>query len=94
MNLQMVFERNGEEFLKFETITNPRHKRPDLCAFLMLDDLLPGDRDMVSSAEHDEIFLGVDCEKLAEIITEDQIRDLVRCGVRYSEEYDGICMFV
>ena len=91
--LTACFEKFEKEFLKFKNIVAPRHPRPDLCAFLMLHDLCPGDRDMVAGAEHDEIFLDVDLEKFAAAVTEPILRDLIRCGVRLGE-YEGLAMFV
>lgn len=92
-NIQAVFDKFDDEFLKFERVENKRSKRPDLHAFLLLDELVPGTSDMVCAAEHDEFFIEVSPEKLAEVATEDQIRDLVRCGVRYSSEVDSLAMF-
>jgi hypothetical protein len=48
----------------------------------------------VTAAEHDEIWLDVDCERLAEIATEVDILYLVRCGVRYDEYNKSLQMFV
>jgi len=81
-----------DEFLKFERIENKRSQRPDLHAFLLLDELCPGDSDMVDGAEHDEIFLDVELGDLAKVVTEEQVVELVRCGVRISE-YDCLAMF-
>jgi len=81
---------SGEEFLKFERIENPRSRRPDLHAFLLLDELFPQDRDMVCNASHDEIYLDVTDDEVA-TLTDEQILELVRCGVRY--DGDGLCMF-
>lgn len=92
-NLKEVFKKHADEYLQFKRIDQPRHQRPDVCAFLMLHDLVPGDGDMVSCSEHDEFFLAVDCAKLAIVATDEQIRDLVRCGVRYSSEYHCLSMF-
>lgn len=92
MDIEKTFESCDDEFLHFERIENPRSKRPDLHAFLLLDELCPGDRDMVVAAEHDEIYLVVELDELAAIATLDQIKELVRCGVRCGE--DGLCMFV
>jgi hypothetical protein len=92
-DLKAVFEKFDDEYLKFERIENPRSKRPDLHAFLLLDELVPGTTDMVSAAEHDEFFLEVDPEELAKVATEDHIRDLHRCGVRYDESVNSLCMF-
>lgn len=91
-NISEVFDKFADEFLKFERVENKLSNRPDLHAFLLLDSLLPGSTDMVSAAEHDEIFLDVELDQLAATaITEEQVRDLVRCGVRISE--DSLCMF-
>jgi hypothetical protein len=48
---------------------------------------------MVCSASHDEIWLEVDDEKLSQL-TDDQILELARCGVRYDMEHDCLAMFV
>ena len=88
------FEREDDEFLKFRRIESPRNGRPDLHAFLLLDELLPGNTDIVAAAEHDEIYLEVNVEKLSAVITEEHIVELRRCGVRYCGEYDCLCMFV
>jgi len=97
MNLEAMFEGNDKEFLKFDRIEKPLHHRPDICAFLMLDSILPPevkDRDMVSGARHDVIYLDVDCEALAKVITDEQVRDLSRCGVLYDCDTDSLSMFV
>jgi hypothetical protein len=91
LNLEEMFEKHEDEFLKFDRVQNKRSKRQDLHAFLLLDELVPGDNDIVSCAEHDEIYLGVDCGELAEVITEEQVIELSRCGVRPGR--DCLCMF-
>lgn len=90
--MQAAFELD-EDFLEFRKVENPRSKRPDLHAFLLLDELVPGDRDMVAAAEHDEFFIGVTPEALAAVVTLDQIRELRRCGVRYDSGVDSLAMF-
>jgi len=55
---------------------------------------IPGEKDVVSYAEHDEIFLDIKPEQLAKVATEEQIKDLVTCGVRINKEYDCLAMFV
>ncbi|MEQ8636876.1 hypothetical protein [Gimesia maris] len=77
-------------FKRFEKVENKRSQRPDLHAFLLLDELFPGNRDMVAAAEHDEIYLAIETEQ-AETLTDDQISELIRCGVRCGEY--GLCMF-
>jgi hypothetical protein len=93
-NIKAVFERYTTDFLKFERITNPLNPRPDVCAFLMLQALAPDTSDIVSAAEHDRIWLDVDMDVLSEAATEEQLRDLHRCGVCYDREYDCLSMLV
>lgn len=94
IDLEATFDKYDNEYLKFERVENKLHSRPDLCAFLLLDKLMPSDgRDIICAAEHDEIFLDADCEKLAEVATEDDILTLTRCGVRYAGEVDSLAMF-
>lgn len=91
-----MFENDNDEFLKFEHVPAERqlNKRPDICAFLLLDKLVPGDSDIVAGAEHDEIYLEVSVEDLAKVATEDDILTLIRCGVRWASEFDCLAMFV
>jgi len=79
---------------KFEDIENPRHPRPDMHAMLLLHELVPGTMDMVSAAEHDQIFFDVSLEALAPVITEEQVRELVACGVHTDEYGEGLSSFV
>ena len=70
------------------------HSRPDVCAFIFLHLLVGGEGDMISAAEHDEIWLDVDCGKLSKVASEEDILYLVRCGIRYNKGTDSLCMFV
>lgn len=87
---------NHEEFLKFENVPSARRlsNRPDIHAFILLDKLSPGKSDIVSSADHDQIWLGVDVEDIAEWADEEDILDLIRCGVMLDEDRDCFSMFV
>lgn len=95
IDLYEMFEKHKDEYIKFDRVVNKLHARPDICAFLLLDKLLPNDgRDIVSGASHDEIYLDADCKKLAEVSTDDDILMLTRCGVRYDSDSDSLAMFV
>jgi hypothetical protein len=89
--LYALFEKHGDEYLKFERIIAPLNRRPDLHAFILLDRLVPGRDDMVAAAEHDEIFLDVSLGDLVAVVTEEGIIDLIRCGVRLN--YESLAMF-
>jgi hypothetical protein len=92
--LRAAFEELEDEFLKFKRVKNPPTKRHDLCAFMLLDQLLPEGHEMLGAAGHDEVWLNIDPEKLAPVITKEQILTLVRCGIRYSDSDSSLCMFV
>ena len=91
--LKETFRKFDKDYVEFKKIKNPPSKRPDLCAFLLLDKLVPGGSDIVTQSGHDEFFLEIDVETLAERATEDDVLYLVRCGVRYSSEFDCLSMF-
>lgn len=94
LNLIEIFEKYADDYLKFGRVENKLHERPDICAFLLLDKLLPDPcKDIVSAADHDQIYLGVDIEKLAGVATEDDIITLIRCGVLYESDTDSLYMF-
>lgn len=86
------FEKHDDEYLCFEKIENPRSLRSDLNAFLLLDSLVPGkSNDIISAASHDEIYLGISLEGVQDVLTEEMVVELIRCGVRFEEE--GFKMF-
>ena len=88
--MEDIFEKYNDDYLKFDQIETKRSKRPDLHAFLLLDELFPGNTDIVSGAEHDEFYLNINDDDIQKL-TEEQILELVRCGVRYDGE--SLCMF-
>lgn len=96
-SVEELFERRiqqfEDDFLKFDGVESKFSTRPDLHAFIFLDRLLPEtDRDIVCSAGHDQIWLDVSVEILNPLITDDELRDLVRCGIMYDTD-DGLTMF-
>lgn len=104
LDLKELWEKHeGAEFLKFERVKNRLSQRPDIHAFILLDQIAPPkptrgspdhSSDMVGSAEHDEVWLDTDLGDLASNATEEQIIDLIRCGVRFDEDVDSLAMFV
>jgi len=88
--MKELFEKYNHEYLEFDRITNKRSNRPDLHAFLLLDELFPGTSDIVSCSSHDEFGLDIDSDDI-EKLTEEQICELVRCGVMCYE--DSLCFF-
>lgn len=86
-----------DDFLDFHKI--PESERPfsspDLCAFALLDKKFPVERelDMVSAAEHDQIWLRIQRKEIIQL-TDDEILYLTRCGVMYEEDNECLSMFV
>lgn len=103
MTLDEFQEINDEWFLKpFNVVPDGRFgtKRPDIHSFMLLDSILePEDNavetksDMVSWARHEEITLDVDVDKLLEVITREQAKELAQFGVRYCDELDCLAMY-
>lgn len=89
--LREFADAQADEHSKFARVEHKRSSRPDLHAFLLLDQLCPGDRDMVCAATHDVIYLDTDTDELAEVITQEQVIELIRCCVRFERE--GLEMF-
>jgi hypothetical protein len=86
MELRERFEAVNHDYLEFARVENKRNQRPDLHAFLLLDELCPKEgRDMIRGAEHDEFYLDVNDEQL-EALSDDQILELVRCGVMVNSD--------
>jgi len=92
--LKELFETHSDKYGKFkEIVKSPFSKRADLHAFILLDKLIQDESDIVSAAEHDTIYLDVDFEMLAEVITEEQVIELASCGVFVDDEEDCLRMF-
>ena len=89
-NLKVFFDEHDDEYLTAPMKTTS----PDLTAFMLLDYLVPGQKDMISSAEHDEFYLSVIPEEVNAVATDEELLILIRCGVLYSAEYDSFMMFV
>lgn len=91
--LEKLFEKYEDEYTKFEKVENKLSNRPDLHAFILIDKLCPGknQQDIISASNHDEIWISVEPKQLARNATEEQILELIRCGLRYSD--DSFCMF-
>jgi len=93
MEVNELFEKHNEEFLKFDRVEQKLSSRPDIHAFLLLDTLFPGNADIVCSALHDQIYLDVSQDQIDEL-TEGNVIDLLRCGILYDQDSDSLFSFV
>jgi hypothetical protein len=95
INIEEVFNKFEDEFLKFDRVLDKLHPRKDVSAFILLDILVPnGNTDIISVLGYDRIYLDTDCDKLSEEATEQDILMLIRCGVMYDSKYNCLSMFV
>lgn len=96
LEMKAFFSAHAEtDHSKFEKIDDKRSKKPDVHAFLLLDSMFPDDpRPLISNTGHDFINFHIDLEKLADKITEEQIIELVRCGVSCYKSDDWLSKFV
>lgn len=93
MNTSDRFEAVSENFQKFDRVKKKRSARPDLHAFILLDELCPNPScNMVCSTGHSEFWLDV-AEYQVDRLTDKQILELVRCGVMYDVKTSGLNMF-
>ena len=93
MGLFERFEEFSDEFIKFDRIENKRSLKRDMHAFLLLEELFPeSEEEMVATASHDTIYLSIE-EDMLEKLTDDNIIELIRCGIGYNEENDCLYMF-
>jgi hypothetical protein len=94
IDIAAEYEKLEDERLEFEGVEPKLSSRSDIHAFILLNQLLPETGRMISAAEHDQIWLDVDIDELAEVATVDHIRQLEACGVHYNSDYDSLYMFV
>lgn len=87
------YDKYEDEYIQFDRVENKTSNRRDMHAFNLLDKLVPGKGYMVSAAEHDQIWLSVDPAELAKVATEDQIIELIRCGVMYDDDTESLSMY-
>jgi hypothetical protein len=85
--LEQLFDKHEGSYHAFDKFPNKLSNRRDLHAFLLLDKLVPGTNDIISCAEHDQIWINIELDKLAKVITEEQVIELRNCGVWISDGY-------
>lgn len=93
--LKAAFEKYEDEYGEFESVANKRSRRADMHAFILLDELLPGDGkgDLIAAVEHDQYWIDIEPRALARVATEEIVLELVRCGVSYDEENESLFLF-
>ncbi len=78
-----------KEHLQFERVYKPRHKLRDLNGLLLISALTSQRRTVLGAACHDEVYVHCDLKKLAVIITEDDVIEILRSGFLLDESCGG-----
>jgi hypothetical protein len=86
--LEALFDKHKDEYNHFERIQTPLHSRPDLTAYLLLDKLVPGTKDMISFAKHDQYSTSIHPDDFCKVATEEDVITLIRCGMMFDEEME------
>ena len=98
IDLEKIFAKYKDEFLKFDRVQTPKHPRRDISAFILLHELAPPVDtiydSIISSAEYHQIWFYVDINTVAKNAKEDQILTLIRCGVIFDTENNEFSMYV
>lgn len=79
-----ICKTNENEYNEFENVKNKRSMRSDVHAFIILSELFPKQGGLIAAAMHEEIILDVSEDEI-DSLSDEQILDLYRCGVRYDE---------
>ena len=95
--LEEVFLKHSDKYAEFDGMDkdspNRLHSSPDICGLLILDRLAPittWNTSRILLCNGSGAYLRVDLEVLTESATEQDVEDLLRCGIRYSIGYDHL----
>lgn len=100
MNIKQFMARHSDEFGKFDRINNPPSTHRDLCALLILSRFMDPYSDVINSAESKKgncagvIVFELPIHEVERMATENQVIQLIRCGVEYNSEYDALVMYL
>lgn len=76
-----LFEKYEDEYLCFDRVERKLSEVMDVHLFMVLGRLSPNVREIITGAEHDKVYIAGDAGWLVDAATEDEIRDLIRCGL-------------
>jgi hypothetical protein len=94
-DIRAFFEKHeNTEYNYPECVKNKHSQRPDLNALMLLDELFPGSKDIIAYASHHQITLSMRPKDLAKVATEDQVIELIRCGLRIDDDADNLVMWL
>lgn len=81
-----LFDKMHTEAGKFDRVEHKLSPRPDAHAILLLDRLYPSNKPLITFSRAGCIYLSINTKMLAQVANEQQIADLIRCGVSLNGE--------
>ena len=92
--LDEMFDRFSDDYMEFDKIKKKRSNRSDLHAFMLLDELMPSEFDIIGMTGHKEFWLSIDLDDFCKVANEEIVLELIRCGIRLDKGRDAFAMFV
>jgi len=96
MNIKKFMDRYSVEHGKFDRIKDPPSTHRDLCAMLILSKFMTDHHtSIINCAESNgtgKLVFEPSIHDVETTATEQEVIDLIRCGVRYSGEYGALVM--
>lgn len=92
--VELMDTENFDDFGDFDKVTKKRSPYKDLHAFMLLAELMPGEWNIVGSAEHDKIYLSLNVVDLAPFLTPELVYELMHCGIMYDSDAEALAMYV
>jgi len=90
-----IWKLHDDEYCQSEKIKNKLCESTDLAAFMLIHKfMIDKVADIILSCEHDIIYLAPIDNLDLKRIKESDIIDLIRCGIRYEDDFDCLSMFV
>lgn len=94
MNIVEFFEKYEDEYLNYRKDPDISNVTHDFYVMNALSSYVESPMDLIISSTNEEICFSVDPEFVYESLSEGEMIQLIRCGLRYSGEYECFCMFV
>lgn len=81
-----LFDNLHTEAGKFDRVEHKLSPRPDAHAILLLDRLCPSKKSLITFSRAGCVYFSINTKMLAKVANEQQIADLIRCGVSLNGE--------
>lgn len=85
-----IFDEFVNDYKKFDEVKKKLSQRADMHVLIFLDKKFSGKTRMIRCSEHDMYYLNIEPEDLIKNCTKEEIRNLVRAGLVYEDEF--LCM--